>query len=103
MSRADGWASKISGFVSRHPIATAIGVACVAGGVWLASEVLVPDNVFKPEDTVEDEEEEAKLDAQGGQEHAKAVDAVAAAVRKAGVYNRFTRSELLGLYSDWVQ
>lgn len=98
--------SRVSRLVSDHPIAAAIGAVCVAGGVWLVCDVLAaPDRVFK-EDADDEAEEEAGSTAGSTMDaasKAEAVAAVADAVRRADVCNRFTRKQLLALYKDWTR
>lgn len=91
--------SRISGWVSKHPIATAVGLACAAGGIWLAAEIMSGDaQVFRQEE--EEDDDGASVESSTGNK-AEAVAAVAEAVKRADVYNRFTRRQLLALYAEW--
>lgn len=103
-----GWLSRVSRIVRDHPVAAVIGAACVAGGAWLVFDVLAtPESVFKEESGADGEDADAGSVTSGSAtdaaSKAEAVAAVADAVRRADVCNRFTRKQLLALYKDWTR
>ena len=86
--------SKLTRAISRHPVAAAVGVVCLAGGAWLVTEMFAVEPVFRSAEGEEDEDSETDVDA-------KDVDYITDAVRRADVCNRFSKSELVSLYTEW--